>query len=834
MAIEKATLPLPVGGWNTSAGRENQPEGTTRGTKNARNRDWRAGGALRLARRAGMTKFVDEQPCGDNPFQAMASVQVVENTGSSSLGSSVATDTFVRANTSTGELGSFDGTAGSDYNVSGNKVAVSTTIDTNSSVSIDNFEWNAVYSSGDASKVLSNKCVDEQSADTSSGSAQASVCYFLPNGITEPTDNFSMRLTFTMGSGFTGSGTQEGVIGFFCKADPADIAAGNRDGAFWTALGINGQGVGGLNQGYNSNSGTLSNGSLAVPTGTYATGNPAKPAIINSGLVTLAGNTGLVQLQTNTQYVLELRVSGKRVELLLNGLSWIIWPDISVGSNGTSVPDYDNTSTKYGFTFYNVGSGSRAPIASIDQFEVLNINIAQPQSFPRVVTVNGGDVCHGDQSGFDTATNGSGVIGADASVFLLPGLGPTASGGKSYIYVLKGTVWADGDAYKRVLVSGTSATLQAWSASPGSLPTGSSDTTQKARFGTAWRNRIVLYGVTTNPDNWYMSRASDADDWDYTATPDGTQAFAGDVTGTGLAPGPITCMAGFDDDNLIMGLLDSLVVMRGDPAQNGVLDGITDRVGIVGPRATALDDNGVFYFVDRTGLYAIEPGSSLPQRLTHNKIDSFFADIDWDTQEAVLFYSSRFRGLRVWIVPRTVPGVDSDPIKSLWWDGTNTPWYDEFQATVYPRAICGFRSGIENVMLMGGSDGYIRQFDPDADDDDGEAVDSYIDLTPIIADGEAEVGLNETIIKPGSSCERMTVQLRSSLGADSLDTAAFRHLVRVSGPSAAVAPMTIPPRIDRRIRGGAVGMRIGDPSKYWSIEQVRALIDSGYALAGGH
>ena len=833
MAIEKATLPLPVGGWNTSAGRENQPEGTTRGTKNARNRDWRAGGALRLARRAGMTKFVDEQPCGDNPFQALASITVVENTGTSSLGSSFATDTFVRADTSTGQLGSFDGTAGSDYNVSGNNVAVSTSIDTNSSVAIDNFEWNGVYAAGDAAKVASNKCVDNQSADTSSGTAQASMCYFLPNGLTEPTDNYALRLTFTTDSGFTST---EGVIGFFCFGDAPTIAGGTRDAAFWVVLSINSFGVAAVNQGYNSASGSLSDGALSVASTASTTPNTSKPALINSGLVrsSLVSSDTAVDLQTNTQYLLEMRVSGRRVELLLNGLSWIIWPDVSVGSNGTAVTGFTASQNDYGFTFYNVGSGSRAPIVSIDKFEVLNINVAPPSSSTRVVTVVGGDVCHGDEDGFSTATNGSAVVGEDASVFAFAGLGPTAASNRSYIYLLKGTAWTDGDNYKKVLVSGSSATVQAWSASPGSLPSGSSDSSQKARFGSIWRNRVVLYGLTTNPDNWYMSASGDADDWDYTATPNGREAIAGDNSGTGLAPGGITCMAGFDDDNLIMGLVDSLIVMRGDPALGGALDGITDRVGIVGPRATALSDQGVFYFVDRTGLYAIEPGTSQPQRLTHEKIDEFFEDVDWDTTDAVLFYSRRFDGLRVWLVPRTVPTDSTQTIKSLWWDGSNTPWYDEFPAFLYPRAVCGYQTGNENIMLVGGTDGYLRRFTPDSADDDGNKIDSYVDLSPIVADGETEIGLNEMILKPGSTCERFTVQMRSAMGADGLDSAAFRHLVRVNGPAAALRAMSIPPRIDRRIRGGAVGVRIGDSEKYWSIEQARALLDTGYALAGGH
>jgi len=833
--MEKVTLPPPVKGWNTSSGRESQPEGTSRGLKNARNRDWRAGGALRMARRSGTSKFVDDQPCGDNPFQALASIQVVENTGTSSLGSSVATDTFVRADTTTGELGSFDGTSGSDYNVSGNKVAVCPAFDASSFATILDFSWNAVYSSGDAAKVLSNKCVDAQSADTSSGTGQASLCYFLPNGITEPTENYSLRLTFTTSSGFA---SKEAYIGFFCRGDPTDIAAGNRDSAFWTMLSIGPDGNAVVQQGFN-NTGASSVGKIWADGYVYnQSGIPetAKPSFINSGNYgsTPSGSPPSTTLQTNTQYVLELRVSGKRVELLLNGLSWIIWPDISAKGDGSGTTPVDMTSLKYGFAFMNVGAGARAAIASIDKFEVLNINVAEPSSFPRVVAVSGGDVCHGDESGFEAATNGSAVVGADASVFAFAGLGPTATGGKSYIYLLKGTAWTDGDAYKRVLVSGTSATLQAWAAAPGTLPAGATDATQKARFGTIWRNRITLWGVSTNPDNWYMGRASDADDWDYTATPDGRQAVAGDNSGTGLPPGPITCMAGFDDDNLIMGLVDSLIVMRGDPALGGVLDGITDRVGIVGARATAVDERGAFYFVDRSGLYMIEPGSSQPQALSETRIDEFFADVDWDTTDAVLFYSSRFRGLRVWLIPRTVPTTDTAPIKSLWWDGSQTPWYDEFPAMQYPRAICGYQSGVENVMLIGGADGYIRQFDPDAENDDGVAMDSYMDLTPLTANGETELGLNETIIKPGSTAERLTIQLRSALGADTLDSALFRHLVRVNGPSAAVAPLTIPPRIDRRIRGGAVGMRIGDSTKHWSVEQVRALIDSGYSLSGAH
>lgn len=828
MAIEKATLPLPVGGWNTSAGRENQPEGTTRGTKNARNRDWRAGGALRLARRAGMTKFVDEQPCGDNPFQALGSIGVLAATGESTIVASLLTDTMTRADTSAGNLGNFDGSGGSDY-----YIAVKSGFDPSGTTAI-NQSWSAAYAAGTAAKILSNKCVDEQSADTDTGTAVLSLCYFRPDGATlAPTNNYSAKLTFTMDPVNGGSGTQEAHIGLFCFGDTGQIGAAQRDEAFWCGLGITPSSPNfsaRVNQGFNDTTVTTVGKTFAdgylynQPTGLPDT---KKPVFTDSGLIDGGGTSAA--LAPGSQHVLEIRVSGKRVELLLDSLSWLIWDDVTQKGDGSGTTPVDTTKTHFGFYFYNVGSGSRAAIASIDKFEVSSITVSSPSPTVKVVTVNGGDVCHGNESTeFATATNGSGVFSADATVFLLPGLGPSSSGGKSYIYAL------DGNDYRKILVTALSGTVLTWTAASGTLPAGSSDTSRKARYGALWRNRIVLWGVDTNPDNWYMSASGDADDWDYTATPNGREAIAGDNSGTGLAPGGITCMAGFDDDNLIMGLVDSLIVMRGDPALGGALDGITDRVGIVGPRATALSDQGVFYFVDRTGLYAIEPGTSQPQRLTHEKIDEFFEDVDWDTTDAVLFYSRRFDGLRVWLVPRTVPTDSTQTIKSLWWDGSNTPWYDEFPAFLYPRAVCGYQTGNENIMLVGGTDGYLRRFTPDSADDDGNKIDSYVDLSPIVADGETEIGLNEMILKPGSTCERFTVQMRSAMGADGLDSAAFRHLVRVNGPAAALRAMSIPPRIDRRIRGGAVGVRIGDSEKYWSIEQARALLDTGYALAGGH
>jgi hypothetical protein len=149
-----------------------------------------------------------------------------------------------------------------------------------------------------------------------------------------------------------------------------------------------------------------------------------------------------------------------------------------------------------------------------------------------------------------------------------------------------------------------------WVASPRSLPVGKFDASLAATIITLYRGRVVLSGIEDDPQNWFMSKSGDPLDWDYFATPSATIAIAGNNSDAGLVGDRITCLAPFGDDLMVMGGDHTLWIMRGDPADGGRIDNLSQQVGIIGPDAVALDALGTMYFFGNGVLWRLPKGGT--------------------------------------------------------------------------------------------------------------------------------------------------------------------------------------------------------------------------------
>jgi hypothetical protein len=352
-----------------------------------------------------------------------------------------------------------------------------------------------------------------------------------------------------------------------------------------------------------------------------------------------------------------------------------------------------------------------------------------------------------------------------------------------------------------------------------------------ARFSTLYRGRLVLYGLFTDPQNWFMSAVGDPLDWDYhPATTSATQAVAGTNADADRLGDVLTCCAPFSDDLMIMGGDHTLWVMRGDPAAGGVIDAISYETGIAGAEAYTFDPQGNFYFFGSGTVWRIGAGlSTEPEPLSRDSLERTFGEIDLTEYRIKLIWDTGGEGIHIFIVPSSEP---STAPYHYWFDlRTGSFWRDQFPAGHGPTAVHNFDADDPNdrALLLGGFDGYIRRIDDTATDDDGTAIESYVDIGPFVVAGDLLISrlvLTQAILAEGSDPVRLEVY-----GADTAenvvnsDTPRFVRTLN-AGRSA---------QLRQRVRANAVRFRLHNDSatsRYWALESmVAAFIGGGKVRA---
>jgi len=291
------------------------------------------------------------------------------------------------------------------------------------------------------------------------------------------------------------------------------------------------------------------------------------------------------------------------------------------------------------------------------------------------------------------------------------------------VYAYGHVFWIDGA--HSVDYDMSTSTATSWTATAGTLPS-------EARIMALYRGRIVLAGFKNDPHNWYMSTAGNPLDWDYGATPSATMAVAGNDCNAGACPDIITCLAPFNDDLMVIGGDHTLWVLRGDPADNGRIDNISNHTGIAGPRAYTLDPNGVMYFFGSGTLWRLAP-TGIPEPISRNRLDRTFKNIDLSSYDVRLVWDSIRHGLHIFLVPS-----ESKTIIQYYWDQrADSFWPVQYPNDCGPSAACIYDADDpdDRTILLGGFDGYIRQLDNSAKTDDDETINSYIKYTPVSATG---------------------------------------------------------------------------------------------------
>ncbi len=340
---------------------------------------------------------------------------------------------------------------------------------------------------------------------------------------------------------------------------------------------------------------------------------------------------------------------------------------------------------------------------------------------------------------------------------------------------------------------------------------------------TLYRGRTVMWGMPSDPQNWFMSAVNNPLNFDYSpATTSQTQAVAGNNSDAGLLGDILNCCAPYSDDLMFMGGDHTLWVMRGDPAAGGVIDNISYQTGIVGPDAFAWDPEGNFYFLGSEKLWRIPAGSSAPEPMSRGRLDSTFSSLNLKTSTVHMIWDIIEQGLHVFIVPSAQAASGSEPTHIFWDTRTDSFWKDKYPSAMGPTTVYVFDADDpdDTAVLLGGWDGYIRFIDINKADDDGTAIASHVWYRPILLSDMSRVRISEirAIMATGSGAVRLEVH-----ASDTAENLIASATPRFTHDLAADRNRTI----IKRAVGNAIGVKLVNDSAAlitWAVESMTARV----------
>lgn len=305
------------------------------------------------------------------------------------------------------------------------------------------------------------------------------------------------------------------------------------------------------------------------------------------------------------------------------------------------------------------------------------------------------------------------------------------------LYVTDGTdyYYIDGTA---TLIVG----VPRWTAlTAGTIPPG-------CRLICSWRGSIVLARSDADTTSYFISRLLDPFDWDYGADPFETAAFAGNSSAQGQPAQPITALMPGPDDILFIGCAGQILAMQGDPRTGGQLVVAEPNIGVLGPDAWCFDDKGNLYFVSGSGLYRIPRGSVGAQNVDQDRMGELLTDIDSSAMQIILKFSPIERCIYIYrttVVTATanrhiVYDVEADAFFEDRYDGGDgsAPEMNPFSAVVPISSVPE-----ERTIYTGGSDGWVRRYVVDSDNDERTSttagISSGVDIYAPDSSGVTEV-----------------------------------------------------------------------------------------------
>jgi hypothetical protein len=275
-----------------------------------------------------------------------------------------------------------------------------------------------------------------------------------------------------------------------------------------------------------------------------------------------------------------------------------------------------------------------------------------------------------------------------------------------------------------------------------------------AYIGCLYRGRCVLSGNPNYPYQWYMSRQANPWDWSYVAN-DAQSPVAGQNADAGELGDIVRALIPYRDEYLIIGCQNSIWVMKGDPAENGVLQEVDLTKGIFGALSYCFDSDGNMYFVSNDGVHILPYGFGPIVQLSDLVLPELMDGVQPDTHRVLLAYDKKNDGILITI---TVLGT-----------GASTAYFYHLKTKgFFPESYptdCGVYSLFQynaqdkdyEGLLLGCADGYIRVHDDDTKNDatlsSTEAIEANMVL-PVLQseDGNNKVKMtSETVVLGGGA-----------------------------------------------------------------------------------
>lgn len=384
---------------------------------------------------------------------------------------------------------------------------------------------------------------------------------------------------------------------------------------------------------------------------------------------------------------------------------------------------------------------------------------------------------------------------------------------------------ADGD--EKLVYDASTGVVSQWVATAGSI------SSWNFRLLALYRGRIVGAGDPTDPHNYIMSAVGDGFDFDTSpTTPSKTQAVAGNLSQAGLIGDIITALIPFGDDVLLFGCDKSIYQMTGDPAAGGSVDLITDKVGILFGRAWAKAPDNTLYFFGTDGVYRYNYLSREMTNITKGKLDLRLRNLDLTTTRTFMEWDFIREQLHVHVMPQlqTVnPNAPTLNTVYVWDSRTDSWWQDTYPSTMGPCSMLAYDGSDpqDQQMLFGSRDGYIRQVDDAALNDDGTAIASRVRYTPLVGQGDAEIMLTKLTPVLAAGSGPVNVAIYTGRDAEAAATAAtprWKRRIQRGGRNPSLLP---------RVRGHALSVELSDTgSKIWAIQAMSYRVNAA-GLQGG-